>query len=310
MPIRADPFVPYDPGRIIDSNGIELFVDAFGEPEAPTILLVAGLGGQAITWDDPFCQLLAIRGYRVVRFDLRDTGLSTKFDQAGEPDLPALIRAALDGQPLPGPVPYTLEDMANDTVGLLDALDIQTAHVVGLSMGGMIGQLLAIHYPDRVQTLTSLMSSTTAPDLPLPRAEAISLFLRPPAPDRERYIERALEGWRVLRGTAFPFDEAWARARAGRLYDRGIYPAGSARHIAAILASGSRREALRSVRAPTLVIHGDADPLLPVEGGIDTARVVPNAHLWIIPALGHELPPAIWPQVVGAITGHAGRSAS
>jgi pimeloyl-ACP methyl ester carboxylesterase len=209
----------------------------------------------------------------------------------------------MQGKPIQPP--YTLRDMAADAVGLLDALDIESAHVVGVSMGGMIAQEMAIGYPDRVRTLTSIMSSTGNPKLPPPRPEAAAILVTPAPTDREGYLEHSLQVWHVLNGPAFPLDEERARTRAGNNFDRGLSPAGTMRQLAAILGSGSRREALTAVTVPTLVIHGDADPLVPVEGGIDTAETIPGAELLIIEGMGHDLPPAVAPRVIEAIVRHA-----
>jgi pimeloyl-ACP methyl ester carboxylesterase len=291
-----------DPGKVT-VDGIEIVYDTFGESSASPMLLVAGLGMQMIGWEEEFCSQLAARGYWVIRFDNRDVGLSTRLDEAGVPDVQALMQAAVPGKAVE--VPYVLHDMAEDAVGLLDALGIESAHVVGASMGGMIVQEMAIHYPDHIRTMTSIMSSTGDPELPPPRPEAMSLLLTPPPTDRAGYIESEVKAWRVLSGSGSLFDESRARRQAGRVFDRGLCPAGTARQLAAILASGSRKEALRSFTAPTLVIHGDADPLVPVEGGIDTADAIPGAELLIIEGMGHDLPPAIWTRVIEAIARHA-----
>jgi pimeloyl-ACP methyl ester carboxylesterase len=295
--------VPHsDPGKVI-VNDIEIVYDTFGESSASPMLLVAGLGVQMIGWDEEFCSQLAARGYWVIRFDNRDVGLSTKLDEAGVPNIQAMMQTAVQGEAVE--VPYSLRDMAKDAEGLLDALGIESAHVVGVSMGGMIVQEMAIHYPDHIRTMTSIMSSTGNPELPPPRPEALSLLLTPPPTNRAGYIESEVKAWRVLCGSESLFDENRAREQAGRAFDRGLSPAGTARQLAAILASGSRKEALKSLTVPTLVIHGDADPLVPVEGGIDTADAIPGAELLIIEGVGHDLSPAIWPRVIEAIARHA-----
>jgi pimeloyl-ACP methyl ester carboxylesterase len=295
--------VPHTDPASAKANGIEITYDTFGEPSAPPMLLVMGLGGQMIGWDDEFCQALAARGYWVVRFDNRDVGLSTRFDAAGVPDVMLMMQALMQGQAVQAP--YRLRDMADDAVGLLDALDIKSAHIVGISMGGMIVQTMAIHHPHRVRTLTSIMSTTGNRDLPSAKPEVVSLLVKPVPPDREDYIESSVENARVLGSPGFPFDEDLVRERAGRAYDRGLCPEGTMRQLAAILASGSRKEALKSVTVPTLVIHGDADPLVPIEGGIDTANSIPGAQLLIFEGMGHDLPPALAPQVIEAIARHA-----
>lgn len=285
------------------ANGLEIAYDTFGEADAPPMLLIAGLGMPMIGWDEEFCTALAARGYQVIRFDNRDVGHSTHFDAAGVPDFANLLQTWTPTSTMQAF--YTLRDMADDTAGLLDALGIPSAHVVGVSMGGMIAQELAIHHPDRVRTLTSIMSSTGNPKLPLPKAEAISILITPPPRDREAYIASFIQSVRVLSGPGFPPDESHLRERAARIWAWGLDPAGTARQLAAVLASGSRKEALKSVKIPTLVIHGDADPLVPVEGGLDTAEAIPGAKLMIIAGMGHDLPPALAPQIIEAIARHA-----
>jgi pimeloyl-ACP methyl ester carboxylesterase len=291
-----------EPARV-EANGIEIVYDTFGEADAPAMLLVSGLGMQMIGWDEEFCAQLADRGYQVIRFDNRDVGLSTKFDEVDAPDvLPVMLGHV---QPEALGAPYTLRDMADDAVGLLDALGIASAHVVGISMGGMIAQTMAIHHPERVTTLTSIMSSTGAPDLPPPTPEAMQALLAPAPEGRDDYIERSVQDRGVFDGPGYPTGETWARECAERRFDRGLHPAGFGRQLAAIVASGSRREPLQSVTVPTLVIHGDADPLVPVEGGIDTAEAIPGAELLIIEGMGHALPPSLWPEIIEAVAGHA-----
>lgn len=283
-------------------GGVELEYEVRGDAAAPTLLLIMGLGAQLISWDDGFCDELVRRGLHVVRFDNRDAGLSTWLDEAGVPDLAALVGVADPAEGQPARAPYTLSDMAADAVGLLDHLAVDRAHVCGASMGGMIAQTMAIEHPERVLTLTSIMSSTGAPEVLLPTPEVLELMLVPAPTERDAAIEHHV---RVSRATASPahFDEQRARDHAAAAYDRAFNPEGTTRHLAAILASGSRREALRSVRAPTLVIHGVLDPFQPVEGGRDTARCVPGATL-IELDMGHELPEALWPRLCGAIADH------
>jgi pimeloyl-ACP methyl ester carboxylesterase len=285
------------------ANGIELCYDSFGDPQAPPLLLIMGLAAQMIAWDDEFCSLLAGRGYRVIRFDNRDIGLSTRFDAAGLPDVSAAFMAAMQGQPVTAP--YLLRDMADDAVGLLDALDIGCAHVVGASMGGAIGQTLAIHHPSRLRSLTSIMATTGAPGLPPPTPQALAMLFKPTPTDQAGYFESYVQTWKVLRAGSFPLDEARDLVRAGQNFARGLNPAGVARQMAAILASGSRKQALAQVTVPTLVIHGDIDPLVPLACGIDTAETVPGAKLQVIAGMGHALPISMWPQIIDAIAAHA-----
>jgi pimeloyl-ACP methyl ester carboxylesterase len=295
--------VPYSGEKQIEANGLTLTYDTFGSEEAPPLLLIMGLGGQLIAWPADLCQQLALSGYWVIRFDNRDIGRSTKFDAAAMPNFPRLLLRFILRLPLK--VPYLLKDMAADTVGLLDALGIERAHVVGASMGGMIVQELLIHHRERLKTAVSIMSTTGDRKLPWPSREVMTLLRTPPAKERAAYIEQSVRSWHVLAGNHFPFHAERVREQAGQAYDRGLNPAGTARQMAAILASGSRQDALRSVTTPTLVIHGDADPLVPVAGGQATAKAIPNANLLIIPGMGHSLPIETWPQVVEAIAEHA-----
>jgi pimeloyl-ACP methyl ester carboxylesterase len=286
------------------ANGIDLCYDTFGDSAAPPLLLIMGLAAQMIAWDDDFCAALSGRGFRVIRFDNRDIGLSTRFTAAGLPDVAAAFLAAMQGRPVAAP--YRLRDMAADAVGLLDALSIGTAHVVGASMGGAIAQTLAIEHPQRLRTLTSIMATTGAPDLPPPAPEALAALFKPTPTDQAGYLASYLQTWQVLRGPGFPLDDARDLERAGQNFARGLHPPGVARQLVAVLASSSRREALRSVGVPTLVIHGRADPLVPVECGIDTARAVPGAEPRVIDGMGHALPIALRPQIIDAIARHAG----
>jgi pimeloyl-ACP methyl ester carboxylesterase len=285
------------------ANGIELCYDTFGDRDAQALVLIMGLAAQMIAWDEEFCSQLASRGFWVVRFDNRDIGLSTKFAQHGVPNVLAMLTGQVQGYAIK--VPYTLRDMADDTVGLMDALAIKSAHVVGVSMGGAIAQEMAIRHGDRVRTLTSIMSSTGEPGLPMPTPEALEILLAPTPTDRETYFARHAQTWRVLRGPGFPLDEARDLERAARNFARGLNPTGVARQLAAIVVSGSRKDALGSVKAPTLVIHGDADPLVRLEGGVATADAIPGAKLLVIKGMGHALPIPMWPQIIDAIDGHA-----
>jgi len=296
-----------DPTKVA-ANGIEIVYDTFGDRAASPMLLVMGLGTQMIAWDEDFCEKLAALGYWVIRYDNRDVGLSTRFDAAGVPDIAALMQAMMmqdQRQAIPLMTPYTLKDMADDAVGLLDAIGVESAHVVGASMGGMIVQEMVIHHPERLRTMTSIMSSTGNPALPPPQPEAMAVLLKPPAMSQADHIESSVAAAQVLNGPRYPIDEDRVRDRAGRAFDRGLSPAGTARQMAAILTSGSRKKALKSVTVPTLVIHGDADPLVPVEGGRDTAEAIPGAKLLIIEGMGHDLPPMVWAQVMDEIVSHA-----
>ncbi len=294
---------PHQPPQIARANGIEICYEIFGEPGAEPLLLIMGLGAQMIQWDDDFCRQLAARGFRVVRFDNRDIGKSSKM--TGGKRLGALELLKLRFLKIPVAAPYKLQDMAQDVIGLMDTLDIKSAHLVGASMGGMIAQEIAIAFPQRLRSLTSIMSTTGNPKVPPPTREATAVLMAPPPTTKEEYFARFAQTWKVLRAGSFPEDEALDRARAERTYERGLNPAGVGRQLRAILASGSRKERLRSVTAPTLVIHGTVDPLVRPEGGTDTATSIPGAKLLMIEGMGHALPIPMWPQIIDAIDKHA-----
>ena len=285
------------------SNGVELVYQTFGTRVHPPLLLIMGLGAQMLGWDEPFCRMLAACGYFVIRFDNRDVGRSTCFDAAPVPNRFALIASALRGRRLV--VPYTLRDMADDTVGLLDALGIACAHVVGASLGSAIGQEMAIHHPRRLISFTSIMGMSGNPRLLRPRREALAVLFARAANSEAAYIAGCRHAWRVLRAGRFPEDEARDVHRARLAWARGYNPAGKARQFAAFLASGNRTLALRSVDVPTLVIHGALDPLVPLEAGRETAEVIPGARLHVIDRMGHALPMPMWHEIVDAIAGHA-----
>lgn len=292
--------------RFVQANGIELAYDSFGDAAAPALLLIMGLGTQMIAWDEEFCERLAARGYHVIRFDNRDVGLSTHLAEAAVPDISALLMRSLAGMQIKkGSVPYTLAEMAADAAGLLDALGIASAHVVGASMGGAIAQELALSHPGRVRTLTSIMSTSGAPGLPGPRAEALALLMQPAPIDFDGYVARHQQAMKLLRGTATPEESELDAQRARRAFGRGINPPGYKRQLAAIIASGSRKPRLAALRTPTLVIHGDADPLVPIECGLDVAQTVPGARMLTVKGMGHALPPRDWPPIIDAIAAHA-----
>ena len=293
--------VPYTGEKQVKANGITITYDAFGSPEAPPMLLVSGLGMQMIGWDEDFCQQLALQGYWVIRFDNRDAGLSTQLEAYGMPNVMEAFPKWQAGEAITD-APYLLKDMASDAVGLMDALGIEQAHVIGASMGGMIVQELLIHFADRVKTAISIMST---PGIPRSKPEAAALILASPPTNREESFEQAIAANKILIGRGFPVHEDRVRESAGRAYDRGLSPIGTARQMMAIMASGLRTEALQQVNVPTLVIHGDDDALILVEGGYETASAIPNAKLLIIEGMGHSLPIETWPQIVGAITEHA-----
>ena len=272
------------------ANGIELTYESHGDPSAPTLLTIHGLGAQLTDWRPGFAEGFVDQGFHVVAFDNRDVGRSTWFDDAGEPELGALLADPSV------PVPYLVADMAADAVGLLDALGIGRAHILGVSMGGMIAQQVAIDFPDRTRSLTSIMS-TPSPRVGPPTPEASAALLVAPAEGREAVIEQSVAGSRVVASPGFPFDEAGLRARAGVHYDRGHHPVGAARQLAAILASPDRTEGLHGVTVPTLVVHGADDPLVTLPGGLATAAAVPGADLWVIEGMGHDIPAEILPEL-------------
>lgn len=294
---------PHQPPQMAKANGIELCYEIFGAPDAEPLVLIMGLGAQMIHWDDEFCRDLAERGFRVIRFDNRDIGQSTKMS-GGKPLRPMELLKLRIFKVAPE-APYKLWDMANDVVGLLDALGIKKAHIVGASMGGMIAQELAMQHPDRVLSLTSIMSSTGNPRLPQPTPEASAILLAPPPTTKEEYLARFSQTWKVLRAGSFPLDESKDLERAERAYARGLNPAGVGRQLRAVLASGNRKDRLQSVTTPTLVIHGTVDPLVRVEAGKDTAASIPGAKLLLIDGMGHALPIPMWPTIIGAIAEHA-----
>jgi len=288
------------------ANGIEIAYEVIGRPQDRPLLLVMGLGTQMIHWDDELCAMLVKRGHRVIRFDNRDVGLSTKLVDHGVPNLMAAFATAARGGMVESA--YTLSDMAADTAGLLDALDIGSAHVVGASLGGMIAQTLALEHPARVRSLTSIMSTPGDRDLPGASPAAAAALLTPAPADREGNIARSVKVFRAIGSPGFPFDEDQVRERAGRAYDRCFHPAGTGRQLLAILAAGGRREALGTLRVPALVIHGADDPLVPLACGVDTAEAIPGAERLIIEGMGHDLPRAVWPRIVDAIAALTARA--
>jgi pimeloyl-ACP methyl ester carboxylesterase len=280
------------------ANGITIEYETEGDPAAPPLLLIMGLGAQLTAWDDRFVTKVADRGFWVIRYDNRDVGLSTWFDEAGTPDLGALLTGTATA-------PYLLDDMAADAAGLLDALGIASAHIVGISMGGMIAQAFAIAYPERVRTLTSIMSTTGNPAVGQQHPEALELLMTAGPTDRDGVIESALKSWQVTGSPAYPFDEDEVRAHTGADYDRAFHPEGTVRHLAAIIGSPDRTAGLQTFNRPTLVIHGEADSLIDVSGGRATAAAIPGAHLKVIPGMGHDLPVVLLDQFADDLAAHA-----
>ncbi|MDQ3572509.1 MAG: alpha/beta fold hydrolase [Actinomycetota bacterium] len=281
---------------------VEICWQRFGDAGDPPMVLIMGIGAQMILWPDGFCEELAARGFGIVRFDNRDAGRSSVLDAAGVPS----IQAALAGE-LRDP-PYTLSDMAGDTAGLMDALGIEAAHVVGASMGGMIAQVLAIEQPERVLSLASVMSTTGDSDVGRPTPAALeALITRPPA-DRDGYIEATLSARAVIGSPGFETDEDTTRANAARAYERGIHPDGTTRQAVAMIATGNRTDRLRGLEVPTVVIHGADDPLITLSGGEATAAAIPGAERVVIDGMGHDFPPGVWVRVADAIEANARRA--
>jgi pimeloyl-ACP methyl ester carboxylesterase len=283
-------------------NGIEVAYETFGDLADETILLIMGLGVQMLGWDEQFCRLLAGRGFRVVRFDNRDVGRSAKIEGGPRPD----VMAAVAGDA--STASYLLDDMADDCVGLLDELGVDAAHVVGASQGGMIAQAMAIRHPDRVLSLTSIMSTTGDRAVGQPHPEALPALLTRPPGDREGFIDFVVGAWKVIGSPGFDVDEEALRARAGASYDRGIFPEGTARQLVAIIASGDRTERLQQLDVPTTVIHGLNDILVDVSGGKATAAAIPGARLELIEGMGHDMPRQLWPRFVELIVETAERA--
>ncbi len=283
--------------------------ESLGNPAHPAIVLIMGLGMQLTSWPDAFCQALVDAGYRVVRFDNRDSGLSASAPRGQHPRLLLAMATALLG--LPVRTPYTLQDMAADAVAVMDALQIECAHIVGVSMGGMIAQELAAHYPQRVLSLTSIMSSSGNARLSRPSRKALQVLLRRPAnpADTESVINHMVHMFGVIGSPAYPEPAQALRQRVSDGVQRAYQPAGINRQLLAILASGDRRKLLHTITAPTLVIHGRADPLVPLAAGQDTAAHVPGARLLVINGMGHDLPTVLLTQLAGAIIEHCSRAA-
>lgn len=281
-------------------NGIGIEYEEHGPDDGEPLLMIMGLGSQMTRWPPAFYEKLVAKGFRVIRFDNRDVGLSQKF--SGAPSVESVVGALMQGQT--PDIPYTLDDMAADAVGVLDHLGVRRAHVCGASMGGMIGQLVAADYPERVLSFTAVFTTTGNPALPPSKPEAMAvLTTRAPDPkkDIEAYLDQAIINSRTIGSPGYPFDEKIVRERLRSDVLRCYEPAGVARQLAAVIANGDRRPKLSKITAPTVVLHGDSDPLVNVEGGKDLAANVPGAELRIIAGMGHDLPPALYDTIVDAI---------
>jgi pimeloyl-ACP methyl ester carboxylesterase len=293
----------------VRANGVMLEYEITGDAAAEPVLLIMGLGAQLTRWSPDFATKLAARGYRVIRFDNRDIGLSEKMEAAGPPDIPALFAARNEGK-WPK-VAYNLDDMAADAAGLLGALGIARAHIVGASMGGMIAQLVAADHPEKTLSLTSIMSTTGNPALPPATPEAMERLNMPapdPTKDLEAYVAQSIDSAKVLGSPGFPVPDETLRAEAVSTVKRSYYPMGFMRQYAAILGSPDRRPKLATITAPTVVIHGEADPLVPVEGGRDTAASIPGAELVEIPGMGHDVPAPLYDRIIDGIVKAATRA--
>ena len=294
------------------ANGIELEYQSFGDSSDPLLVLVMGIGGQLVAWPEGLCRELAARGFQVVRYDNRDVGLSTKFAAPDGFDMGAAIGAALEGPEALAaagfPPRYRLDDMADDGIGLVSALGAGAAHVVGMSMGGMIAQLMAIRHPEKVLSLTSMMSTPDLRHAGMPTDAALAVLMQPAAETREGAIAQGVESARAIGSTGFPFDEEAARDRATVAYDRAQHPDGFTNHLLALITAEDRTAALGRLTMPVLVIHGDADPLIQPDGGRATAAAVPGSKLVTVPGMGHDLPEGAWPVLVEAITANAARA--
>lgn len=288
---------------VAHANGIDIAYETAGNPDNPPILLIMGLGAQLTLWNDRFVAALADQGLHVVMYDNRDTGLSTDFASWGTADLPKAIADAQAGKPVVAP--YTLTDMARDAVGLLDVLGIMRAHVLGLSMGGMIAQLLAGWHRARVASLTIVMSTSSRRGLPPGKPEAMkALLTRPQTGDRDEIIRHAMGLRRIIGGPAYPWDEGSLRAFVARNVDRRYYPEGIGRQYLSVMASGDRVDLLKTITVPTLVIHGSDDPLLPADCGRDIANLIYGARLDLIPGMGHDIPDSLAADLAARVVAH------
>lgn len=289
----------YTAERVVSTNGIEINYDSFGKEEHPVIILIMGLATQMVFWDARFCEILTSKGYRVIRFDNRDIGKSTWCNSANPPSHLALLASVIFGRALDAP--YSLNDMANDTLGLMDSLQIKHAHIVGASMGGMIAQLMAINAPNRVKSLTSIMSTTGNRQLPKPKLIFLkNLFKRPPK-QADEFVTFGLSLWQALHGNTYQFQKEKVSELLRLSVKRGLNPKSNIRQLAAILSSGDRTQALKAVKTPSLILHGDDDPLIPVACGFATAQAIPYSKIKVYSGMGHTLPDELLPQIANDI---------
>jgi pimeloyl-ACP methyl ester carboxylesterase len=294
--------ITHHPEQLVASNNIHINFDSFGDKSDPAILLIMGLATQMIYWDEQFCKLLASQGYWVIRFDNRDNGKSTWLDPIPPPTSIALLKNALFKRPLGAS--YLLSDMMSDTVGLLDALDLESAHIVGASMGGMIAQEIAIRHPQRVKSLTSIMSTTGNRKLPKPSIAFSFKMLKPAPRDVDKAIAYGMHVWRLIQGHHYPFEQQKVLGLIKRALQRGFNPAGNTRQLAAILDSADRTEALNTLTVPSLILHGEDDPLVLVACGYATAKAIPNAKIKTYPGMGHTIPSQLYDAITGQILEH------
>jgi pimeloyl-ACP methyl ester carboxylesterase len=287
------------------TNGpVQIYYETFGDRSDPTLVLVNGLGSQCINYRTEWCERFVAQGFHVVRMDNRDVGLSTHFSDV-TPDLAGVIAVISSGEP--ADVPYNLSDMAADVIAVLDALGVDRAHVMGVSMGGMIVQALAIEYPERLRSIVSVMSNTGEVEYGQPTQEARARLFGPPASNREEAVQNHLAGLRIW-GSPDKVDEDAQARFAGEAYDRAFDPAGVGRQMVAITASAPRADALRHVRVPTLVLHGSADTLITPSGGQRTAELIPGAEFVLLDGMGHDYPVAFWDEWVEVVTAHAAKA--
>ena len=290
-----------------NANGIKIEYETFGDPSLPALLLIIGLGSQLIHWQDEFCQQIADNGYHVIRYDNRDVGLSTKFDAVSMPQIMEKVMAIFSGQEVT--TPYTIEDMANDAVGLLDALNVDRAHICGMSMGGMIAQTFAINNPSRTLSLISIYSHSGNREEFVPAQEVLEAMMKPVPEEREQYVDYYLNFFKLIFGTGLPFDVEFHRTLFVRTYDRSFCPEGTGRQSLAIMVQKDRTPELRELKMPSLIIHGDEDPLVPIAGGKATAAAIPDSDFMIVKGMGHAMPNlnAYWSDIKDAMINHMGK---